>query len=313
MRVLWHSPKYTWLIQCSSVNKNSIVDGFIYKQTSHDFNFTISALRIFLRSITKSWITNDEGTERYHYTARGSTSLYQLRAARTCSSIRPLSSSNCSHDALIRELRATTRHGSPLVVLCEPWWCQHSLLFIYFFITRKMPNQRERIVACAAACYVLMSGDYLSKKKKNAKDGGGWIHSIKVGLRKFHIFIFWKHTNDLYSDTFYHRYNATDMLLDFIKEPSGKFQNFCRMSAADFEYLLNKISPQIAKIDTNMRNCIPVKERFAVALRFLATGDSYISLSFLFKFSVQTVSKCIDEVCSALIQELQEEIKVNNN
>jgi len=28
-----------------------------------------------------------------------------------------------------------------------------------------MPNQRERIVACAAACYVLMSGDYLSKKK----------------------------------------------------------------------------------------------------------------------------------------------------
>jgi len=102
------------------------------------------------------------------------------------------------------------------------------------------------------------------------------------------------------------------MLLDFIKEPSGKFQNFCRMSAADFEYLLNKISPQIAKIDTNMRNCIPVKERFAVALRFLATGDSYTSLSF-FKFSVQTVSKCIDEVCSALIQELQEEIKVNNN
>jgi len=103
------------------------------------------------------------------------------------------------------------------------------------------------------------------------------------------------------------------MLLDFIKEPSGKFQNFCRMSAADFEYLLNKISPQIAKIDTNMRNCIPVKERFAVVLRFLATGDSYTSLSFLFKFSVQTVSKCMDEVCSALIQELQEEIKVNNN
>jgi len=76
--------------------------------------------------------------------------------------------------------------------------------------------------------------------------------------------------------------------------------------------MLNKIGPQIAKIVINMRNCIPIKERFAVALRFLATGDSYISLSFLFKFSVQTVSKCIDEVCSALIQELQE-IKVNNN
>lgn len=103
------------------------------------------------------------------------------------------------------------------------------------------------------------------------------------------------------------------MLYDLLKEPSGKFQNFCRMSAADFEYLLNNIGPQIAKTDTNMKKCISVQERLAVELRFLATGDSYTSLSYLFKFSIQTVSKCIDEVCSALIQELQGEIKVSNN
>jgi len=51
MYVLWHSPKYTCSIQCSSVNKNSTVDGFTYKQTSGDFNFTISALHSFTRSI----------------------------------------------------------------------------------------------------------------------------------------------------------------------------------------------------------------------------------------------------------------------
>jgi len=61
MSVLWHSPKYTCSIQCSSVNKNSIVDGFTHKQTSRNFNFTISALRCFTRSITRSWITSDEG------------------------------------------------------------------------------------------------------------------------------------------------------------------------------------------------------------------------------------------------------------
>lgn len=75
----------------------------------------------------------------------------------------------------------------------------------------------------------------------------------------------------------YYKYNATDMLYDLIKESSGKFQNFCTMSAADFKYLLNKIGPQIAKTDTNMRKCIPVQERLAVALRFL--GDDAFSLT----------------------------------
>lgn len=102
------------------------------------------------------------------------------------------------------------------------------------------------------------------------------------------------------------------MLCDLIKEP-GKSENFCRMSTTDFEYLLNEIGPQIARTDTNMRKCIPVQERLAVALRFLATGDSYSSLSSSFKFSTQTVSKCVDEVCSALIQKLQGEIKVSSN
>lgn len=109
---------------------------------------------------------------------------------------------------------------------------------------------------------------------------------------------------------YFHRYNATNMLHDIQVNPSRKFDNFCRMSSVDFEYLLNKIGPFIAKKDTNMRKCIPVQERLAVTLRYLATGDSFISLSYLFKFSQQTVSRCIQEVCAALIEELKGEIKV---
>ncbi|GBN29030.1 hypothetical protein AVEN_4366-1, partial [Araneus ventricosus] len=105
-------------------------------------------------------------------------------------------------------------------------------------------------------------------------------------------------------------YNASDMLTDLRKEPSGKFENFCRMSATDFEHLLCRIGPLIARRDTNMRESIPMQERLAVALRFFATGDSYASLYFLFKFSKQAVSRCVDEVCLEIIQELKEEIKV---
>lgn len=101
------------------------------------------------------------------------------------------------------------------------------------------------------------------------------------------------------------------MLCNLQKEPSGNFFNFCRMSDTDFEFFINNIGQHIMKMDTNMRKCIPVKERLAVALRFLATGDSYASLSYLFKFSPQTVSKCVDEVCSALIETLQQEIKAS--
>ncbi|XP_055924482.1 uncharacterized protein LOC129956579 [Argiope bruennichi] len=62
-----------------------------------------------------------------------------------------------------------------------------------------------------------------------------------------------------------------------------------------------------------MRETIPIQERIAVTLRFFATGDSYASLSYLFKFSKQTISRCIDDVCKAIIQELKEEIKLPEN
>ena len=101
------------------------------------------------------------------------------------------------------------------------------------------------------------------------------------------------------------------MLHDLKINPSKKFENFCRMSSTDFEYLLHKIAPYILKMNTNMRESIPIQERLAVTLRYLASGDSFISLSYTFKFSPQTVSRCIQEVCRALIQESKDEIKVN--
>ncbi|CAH2010515.1 unnamed protein product [Acanthoscelides obtectus] len=106
------------------------------------------------------------------------------------------------------------------------------------------------------------------------------------------------------------RYNVSIMIEDLIREPSGRLENFLRMSYTDFEFLLNEVGHMIGKKDTQLRKAISVKERFCVALRFFASGDSFVSLSYLFKFLPQTVSRCVFDVCDALISVLNHQIKM---
>ncbi|KAJ8910310.1 hypothetical protein NQ315_012231 [Exocentrus adspersus] len=100
-----------------------------------------------------------------------------------------------------------------------------------------------------------------------------------------------------------------NMFTELLHEPCGEFENFCRMSSTDFQYLLTRVSPFIFKNDTQLREAIPVKVRLAITLRFLATGDSYRSLHFLFKVSSQIISRIVPEVCDALNNILKDEIK----
>ncbi|RVE47950.1 hypothetical protein evm_007464 [Chilo suppressalis] len=98
---------------------------------------------------------------------------------------------------------------------------------------------------------------------------------------------------------------------ELLQEPESKeFQNFVRMSDSDFEYLLQKISPVISKQDTVFRESIPAKIRLAVTLRYLATGDSYRSLHYIFKISSQLISQIVPEVCQALIDVLKDTVKI---
>lgn len=68
------------------------------------------------------------------------------------------------------------------------------------------------------------------------------------------------------------------------------------MHSADFDFLLNSIGPKIARKNTSFRQAISVQERLALTLRFLATGDSYASLQYLFKISKQAISCIVPEV-----------------
>ena len=104
-----------------------------------------------------------------------------------------------------------------------------------------------------------------------------------------------------------------------LREQKGAFQNlvkemratdreahfkFLRMSPERFDHLLSLVSPLITKNDTNFRKSITPAERLAVTLRFLASGDSQISLHYLFRVSRKSVSRIISETCAAIHQVL---------
>jgi len=70
------------------------------------------------------------------------------------------------------------------------------------------------------------------------------------------------------------------------------------------------IGKKISKKDTDFRKAISVQERLALTLRFLASGDSHVSLQYLFKISKQATSCIVPEVCEALVEKLKVYIQV---
>lgn len=82
------------------------------------------------------------------------------------------------------------------------------------------------------------------------------------------------------------------------------------MSKSDFEYLLQNVGPFIEKQDTNLRSAVTAETRLAITLRYLATGDSYSSLSYTFRVSKQLISRIIPEVCKNIKRVLKNYIQV---
>jgi hypothetical protein len=60
---------------------------------------------------------------------------------------------------------------------------------------------------------------------------------------------------------------------------SGHYKNFFRMTATDFEFLLDRIAPSIVKKNTFLRESIPIQETLALALRFFGHGTFFREFS----------------------------------
>lgn len=102
-------------------------------------------------------------------------------------------------------------------------------------------------------------------------------------------------------------------LIKEISEYPEDFKNLLRMSEHHFQYLLKLVSPKIQKNDTNMREALPAKLKLEITLRYLATGDSFKSLEYLFRVPKSSISKFIEDVLDAVCDALKEFIKVRYN
>lgn len=64
-------------------------------------------------------------------------------------------------------------------------------------------------------------------------------------------------------------------------------------------------------MDTQMRDALTPQLKLEVTLRYLATGDSFASLQYLYRVPKCTISNFIPEVCQAIYDALKDFIKVS--
>lgn len=91
-----------------------------------------------------------------------------------------------------------------------------------------------------------------------------------------------------------------NLIRDLRNDETNSFEQFFRMTPENFDFLLEKVTPFIAKKDTQMRKSISAEIRLAITIRYLATGDSYRSLMFLFRVAHNTISGIVSITCKAI-------------
>ncbi|XP_046864372.1 protein ALP1-like [Xenia sp. Carnegie-2017] len=92
----------------------------------------------------------------------------------------------------------------------------------------------------------------------------------------------------------------TNLIREINVEDPEKFRQYHRVERRSFEEILGIVSPHIEKKDTQLRASIKPSERLSVTLRFLATGESFRSLSFQYRIGERTISGIVEDTCKAL-------------
>ncbi|MFS7932005.1 putative harbinger transposase-derived nuclease domain-containing protein [Helianthus anomalus] len=113
---------------------------------------------------------------------------------------------------------------------------------------------------------------------ETAEDGGGqrrrlWVKERSKG--------WWKH-------------------LDSDECSDGEFRKAFRMSKGTFNMICDELESVVMKKNTMLRMAIPVRQRVAVCIYRLATGDPLRTVSSLFGLGISTCHKLVLEVCAAI-------------
>ncbi|GMH10765.1 hypothetical protein Nepgr_012606 [Nepenthes gracilis] len=82
--------------------------------------------------------------------------------------------------------------------------------------------------------------------------------------------------------------------------PEEEFRKCFRMGKSTFEMICDELNSVVAKEDTMLRAAIPVRQRVAVCIWRLATGEPLRLVSKRFGLGISTCHKLVLEVCSAI-------------
>ena len=98
-------------------------------------------------------------------------------------------------------------------------------------------------------------------------------------------------------------FNTT--LCELRENDRARYANFLRMDEDSFNELLTLVLPDITRQDTHLRDSIPAAQRLVITLRFLATGETFKSLQYLFRVSNVTIGRIVPETCKAIYGRLR--------
>ncbi|KAK8597789.1 hypothetical protein V6N13_095187 [Hibiscus sabdariffa] len=82
--------------------------------------------------------------------------------------------------------------------------------------------------------------------------------------------------------------------------PDEEFKRAFRMSKATFKMVCEELEPAVMKKNTMLRDAIPVRQRVAVCIWRLATGEPLRMVSKRFGLGISTCHKLVLEVCAAI-------------
>ena len=91
------------------------------------------------------------------------------------------------------------------------------------------------------------------------------------------------------------------------EDPESWF-NYMRMRPEMFDEIHQRISGDIQKNDTKLRQALPSGLKLAITMRHLAAGDSYPTLAFDYRVSRHTIAAFIPDVCQAILDSYVNEV-----
>jgi hypothetical protein len=97
-------------------------------------------------------------------------------------------------------------------------------------------------------------------------------------------------------------------MAELVAEDPASYRNFTRIEPDMFQELLHVVGPRITKNHGWFRRPINPALKLAIALRYLATGDSYRSLMYGFRVAHNTICGIVRDVCEAIVSAYAEDV-----